>query len=40
MADAVRPCGSRWFGHLERESVDDWMPARRNVEVARVKCRR
>ena len=29
----------RWFRHLERKSVDDWVPACRNVEVAGVKRR-
>ena len=24
----------RWFGHLERRSVDDWVSACRKVEVA------
>ena len=28
----------RWFGHLERRSVDDWVSACRKVEVAGVRC--
>src|SRR5271165_334057 len=24
----------RWFGHVERKEVDDWVSARRNFEVA------
>ena len=27
----------RWFGHLERRSVDDWVSACRKVEVAGVR---
>ena len=29
----------RWFGHLERTSVDDWVSACRKVEVAGVRCK-
>ena len=29
----------RWFRHLECRSVDDWVSACRNVEVAGVRCR-
>ena len=33
VADVVR-CGRlRWFGHLERKSVDDWVPACRGLVV-------
>ena len=33
-------CGKlKWFGHLERKSVDDWVSACRNVVVAGVKGR-
>ena len=35
----VRRGRMRWFGHLERRSVDDWVSACRKVEVAGVKCR-
>ena len=35
----VRHGRLRWFGHLEHKSVDDWVEACRNVEVAGVKCR-
>ena len=39
VADVVR-CGRlRWFGHLERRSVDDWVLACRKVEVAEVRCK-
>ena len=34
VADMVRPGRLRWFGHLERRSVDDWVSACRKVEVA------
>ena len=30
----------RWFGHLERRSVDDWVSACRKVAVAGVRCKR
>ena len=29
----------RWFGHLERKSVDDWVSACRKVEVAGMRCK-
>ena len=29
----------RWFGHLERRSVDDWVSACRKVEVAGARCK-
>ena len=36
----VSRCGRlKWFEHLEHKSVDDWVLACRNVEVAGVKCR-
>ena len=32
-------CGRlRWFGHLERKGVKDWVFACRNVWVARARC--
>ena len=34
VADVVRHGRLRWFGHLERRSVDDWVSACRKVEVA------
>ena len=34
VADVVRRGRLRWFGHLERRSVDDWVSACRKVEVA------
>ena len=36
VADLVGLRSLRWFGHLERRSVDDWVSAYRNVEVAGV----
>ena len=39
VADVVRHGRLRWFGHLECESVNDWVLACRNVEVAGVRCR-
>ena len=35
----VRHGRLRWFGHLERRSVDDWVLAYRKVEVAGVRCK-
>ena len=29
----------KWFGHLERKSVDDWVSACRNMEVAGARCK-
>ena len=29
----------RWFEHLDRKSVDDWVTVCREVEVAGVRCR-
>ena len=29
----------RWFGHLERRSVEDWVSVCRKVEVAGVRCK-
>ena len=40
VADVARPGRLRWFGHLERQSVDDWVSACRNVEVVGVKYRK
>ena len=39
VADVVRRGILRWFGHLERKSVDDWVSACRNVEVAGARCK-
>ena len=39
MTDVVRHGRLRWFGHLERKSVDDWVSACREVEVAGVSCK-
>ena len=39
VADVVRRGRLRWFGHLERRSVDDWVSACRKVEVAGVGCK-
>ena len=39
VADVLRLGRLRWFGHLEHRSVDDWVSACRNVEVAGVRCR-
>ena len=33
VADVVRHGRLRWFGHLERKSVDDWMSACRRLVV-------
>ena len=38
VAVVVRHDRLRWFGHLERRSVDDWVWACRKVEVAGVRC--
>ena len=32
VADVVRRVRLRWFGHLERKSVDDWVSACRGVK--------
>ena len=37
VADVVRRGRLRWFGHLERKSVDDWVSAYRKVEVRDVR---
>ena len=29
----------RWFGHVERKEVDDWVSACRNFEAAGTRCR-
>ena len=34
VADVVRRGRLRWFGHLERRGVDDWISACKKVEVA------
>ena len=39
VADVVRRGRLRWFGHLERRSVDDWVSACRKVEVAGPICK-
>ena len=28
----------RWFGHVERKNVDDWVSACRKLECTRVQC--
>ena len=33
VADVVRHGRLRWFGHLERKSVDDWVSASRGLVV-------
>ena len=38
MAEVVRHCRLRWFGHVECECGDDWVSACRNVVVAGVIC--
>ena len=32
--DVMRWDRLRWFGHVERKEVDDWVSACRNLEVA------
>ena len=39
VADVVRHGKLRWFGHLERRSVDDWVSACRKMEVAGARCK-
>ena len=39
VVDVVRRGRLRWFGHLEHRSVDDWVLACRNGEVAGVRFR-
>ena len=39
VADVVRRGRLRWFGHVERKSVDDWVKACRGVEVVGVRGR-
>ena len=40
LADVGRRGRLKWFGHLEHKSVDDWVLACRNMEVAGVRrCR-
>ena len=38
MAEVVRRGRLRWFGHLERTSVDELVLACRKVEVAGARC--
>ena len=33
VAEVMRRGRLRWFGHMERQSGNDWVPACRNVEV-------
>ena len=44
VADVVRRGRLRWFGHLERKSVDDWVSACRGLVVegtrGRGRCRK
>ena len=39
VADVVRHGRLRWFGHLERKSVDDWVSACRGLVVERTRGR-
>ena len=39
VADVVRRGRLRWFRHLERKSVDDWVSACRRVKVAEARCK-
>ena len=34
MVEVMRPGRVRWFGHVKRKEVDDWVSACRNLEVA------
>ena len=34
VVEAVRWYRLRWFGHVERKEVDDWVSACRHLEVA------
>ena len=36
VTDVVRRGRLKWFGHLERKCVDDWVSACRALEVIRV----
>ena len=38
VADVVRRGRLRWFRHLERRSVDDWVSAHRKVEGTGARC--
>ena len=39
VADVVRRGRLRWFRHLERRNVDDWVSACRKVDVAGARCK-
>ena len=39
VADVVRRGRLRWFGRLERKSVDDWVSACRGLVVDLTSCR-
>ena len=39
VAEVVRRGRLRWFGHLERKSVEDWVSACRNLEVVGARCK-
>ena len=39
MANVMRHGRLRWFEHLERRSVDDWVLSCRKVEVAGARCK-
>ena len=34
VVEVMRRGRLRWFGHVERKEVDDWVSACRNLEVA------
>ena len=34
VVEIIRRGGLRWFGHVERKEMDDWVSACRNLEVA------
>ena len=38
VAEVVRRGRLRWFGHMDRNSGDDWVSACRNIEVAGMRC--
>ena len=39
VAEVMRRSRLRWFGHVERKEVDDWVSACRNLEVAGIRGR-